>query len=162
MTAAAAAGSHTASGLRKKGIRDRNMEKNIVLKRGREEFTFKRDLVNEVVKARLDEIFERVRKELKNAHYDRKLPEGIVLVGGGAKMRDIEVYAREAMEASVKIGAPKGLGGVADSIEKPEYTTAVGLMLMAANDNGILVNKKSKKKKAKSGGGFLKKFLKKF
>ena len=137
-------------------------EKNIVLKRGREEFTFKRDLVNEVVKARLDEIFERVRKELKNAHYDRKLPEGIVLVGGGAKMRDIEVYAREAMEASVKIGAPKGLGGVADSIEKPEYTTAVGLMLMAANDNGILVNKKSKKKKAKSGGGFLKKFLKKF
>ncbi len=137
-------------------------EKNIVLKRGREEFTFKRDLVNEVVKARLDEIFERVRKELKNAHYDRKLPEGIVLVGGGAKMRDIEVYAREAMEASVKIGVPKGLGGVADSIEKPEYTTAVGLMLMAANDNGILVNKKSKKKKAKSGGGFLKKFLKKF
>ena len=33
MTAAAAAGSHTASGLRKKGIRDRNMEKNIVLKK---------------------------------------------------------------------------------------------------------------------------------
>lgn len=136
-------------------------EKNIVLKRGRDEFTFKRDMVNEVVKARLDEIFERVRKELKNAHYDRKLPEGIILVGGGSKMRDIEVYAKKAMEASVKIGSPKGLGGVAEPIEKPEYTTAVGLMLMAANDNGAPANKKSKKK-AKSGGGFLKKFLKKF
>lgn len=33
MTAAAAAGSHTASGLRKKGIRDRNMGKNDVLKK---------------------------------------------------------------------------------------------------------------------------------
>ena len=138
-------------------------EKNIVLKRGRDEFTFKRDIVNEVVKARLDEIFERVRKELKNAHYDRKLPEGIILVGGGAKMRDIEVYAKEAMEASVKIGSPKGLGGVAESIEKPEYTTAVGLMLMATDGNGMPVGKKKKsKKKAKSGGGFLKKILKKF
>ncbi len=137
-------------------------EKNIVLKRGREEFTFERDVVNEVVKARLDEIFERVRKELKSAHYDRRLPEGIVLVGGGAKMRDIEVYAKEVLEASVKIGVSKGLGGVAESIEKPEYTTAIGLMLMAANDNGVLVGKKVKRKKAKSGGGFLKKILKKF
>ncbi len=134
-------------------------EKNIVLKYGREEYTFERDKVNEVVKARLNEIFERVRKELKTAHYDRKLPEGIVLVGGGAKMRDIEIYAKEVMEAAVKIGAPKGLGGVAEAIEKPEYTTAVGLMMMAANDNGAPVKKSKRKEKS---GGLLKKFFKKF
>ena len=134
-------------------------EKNIVLKYGRDEFKFEREKVNEVVKARLNEIFERVRKELKNAHYDRKLPEGIVLVGGGAKMRDIEVYAKEVMEASVKIGAPKNLGGVAEAIEKPEYTTAVGLMLMAASDNGAPIKKSKRKEKS---GGFLKKFFKKF
>lgn len=132
-------------------------EKDIVLKYGREEFTFERDRVNEVVKARLDEIFERVRKELKTAHYDRRLPEGIVLVGGGAKMKNIEIYAKEILETAIKIGVPKGLGGVAESIEKPEYTTAVGLMMMAVNSDGAMRLKKKEK-----SGGFLRKILKKF
>lgn len=135
-------------------------EKDITLKVNREEFTFKRERVNEVVKARLAEIFDKVKKELRNAGYEKRLPEGAVLVGGGAKMRDLELFAKEALEMSVRIGSPKGLGGVGTSIEKPEYSAAVGLMLLAVENEGRPSSQSSKK--SKGSGGFLKNLFRKF
>lgn len=135
----------------------------IVMKKGREEMVFPRAEVNEIIEARLMEIFDGVRKELKAAKYDRRLPEGVVLVGGGAKLKDIIVYAREALEASVKIGTAKGLGGVADAIEKPEYAAAVGLALIAAKESGQQRQKVNKKiPKAEKKAGFFAKIFKKF
>ena len=105
-------------------------------------------------------------KKLKAAKYDQRLPEGVVLVGGGAKMRDIDLFAKKALEASARIGKPTGLDGVAEAIEKPEFATAVGLAMMAAEESGreTKVAKKPAKKKAKpaKGDGFLKRLLKKF
>lgn len=143
-------------------------EKSPVIKIGKEgknERNFDRKEVEEVVEARLDEIFSEIRKKLKNAHYDQRLPEGIILTGGGAKMRDIDVFAKKALEASVKIGTPQNLGGVSDAINKPEFAVAAGLALLAAEDNRIdaPLNKKSKKSfKAPKAPGFLKKIFSKF
>lgn len=149
---------------------DFDTEKSLAIKVGKNnERTFDRKEVEEVVKARLEEIFAEVRKKLKSAHYDQRLPEGIVLVGGGAKMRDIEIFAKQALEASVKVGTPVVLGGVADSIAKPEFATAVGLAIIAAESSELSVapTKKSKKanKKSSSGSspfGFIKKIFSKF
>ena len=135
-------------------------DKDITLKINREEFTFERERVNEVVKARLAEIFDKIKKELRNAGYEKRLPEGAVLVGGGAKMRDLEIYAKEALEMSVRIGSPKDLSGVGTSIEKPEYSAAIGLMLLAVENEGRMPSSSSKK--PKGSGGFLKNLFKKF
>ncbi len=152
-----------------------NSEKSQIIKIGKEgkmERNFERKEVEEVVKARLEEIFGEIRKKLKAARYDQRLPEGIILTGGGAKMRDIDVFAKQALEASVKIGAPLNLGGVADAVMKPEYAVAVGLAQIAAEDSHFekpIANKKSKKaSKSKLSGGvkksgsFVKKFFGKF
>ena len=140
-------------------------EKDIVMKIDREEMVFEREKVEEVVKARLEEIFEKVKKELRKAGYEKRLPEGAVLVGGGAKMRDIEVFAKKVLEMSVKIGTPRGLGGVSSAVEKPEYAAAVGLMILAVNGSeekrGGNVRKNGGKKKA-AGGGFLANLFSKF
>ena len=130
-------------------------DKNPVIKIGKEgktERAFDRKEVEEVVKARLEEIFTEIRKKLKNAHYDQRLPEGIILTGGGAKMRDIDTFAKQVLEAAVKIGTPQNLGGVCEAIEKPEYAVAVGLTLLAADNIDCLAvpNKKSKKSSTSS------------
>ena len=134
-------------------------------KEGKDERTFERKEVEDVVKARLEEIFAEVRKKLKSAKYDQRLPEGIILTGGGAKMRDIELFAKQALEASVKIGIPMALGGVAESVAKPEFATAVGLAMFAA-ESADLNTQPSKKahKKAKSASkpGFFKRIFNKF
>lgn len=143
-------------------------EKSPVIKIGREgkdERAFDRKEVEEVVKARLEEIFGEIRKKLKAAKYDQRLPEGIILVGGGAKMRDIDLFAKKEFEAAVKIGIPKGLGGVADSIEKPEFATAIGLAMLAAEDNQYIAPKTKKLSKAKKdskNSNFFKKLFSKF
>ena len=136
-------------------------EKDIVLKVNRDEMTFEREKVDEVVRARLEEIFEKVKKELRKARYEKRLPEGAVLIGGGAKMRDIEVFAKEALEMSVKIGTPSGLGGVANAIEKPEYAAAIGLMLTSV-EGGLSKKVVQKKQRKKASGGFFGNLLKKF
>ncbi len=146
-----------------------NSEKSQIIKIGKEgkmERNFERKEVEEVVKARLEEIFGEIRKKLKAAKYDQRLPEGIILTGGGAKMRDIEVFAKQALEASVKIGVPLDLGGVADAVTKPEYAVAVGLAELAADNSHIeqpISNKKKKAAKAKKpSGNILKKLFSKF
>ena len=132
------------------------IDKEIVVKKGREEIVFSRMEVNEIVQARLTEIFERVSKLLKMAHYERRLPEGAVLVGGGAKMREIDSFAKEALQMAARTGAPSGLMGVSESVEKTEFSTAVGLALMAAQDNG-----RPRGQEPKAKGGLLKKLFKK-
>lgn len=140
-------------------------EEPVVIRWKGKELRFERDQIDEVVQARLDEILDLVRKELKKAHYEQRLPEGIVLTGGGARMRDIDRFVRATLGMSVKIGRPMGLTGVADAIEKPEYAAAVGLMLLSADGGGQMANGKSKKKKGKKGEkkpGFLRRFFGKF
>lgn len=124
---------------------------------------FSNGQINEVVQERLEEIFSMVQKELTRAGYDKKLPEGIVLTGGGARMKHLDQFARAVLNRSVKIGVPHGLNGVAEATYKPEYATAVGLMLTSASLGEKGANKKVRKsgKKEKSEG-ILKKIFGKF
>ena len=141
------------------------MDKDISIKRGREEFRFKRKEVDEVVDARLEEIFEGVRAMLKHAGYDRRLPEGLVLCGGGAKMRNIEHFARKHVELAARIAKPSGIVGVSEEILKPEYATAIGLMLgdnERVNIDTVDNGGRMKKPKKKSEGGFFSRIAKLF
>ena len=140
-------------------------DKNPVIRIGKEgktERAFERKEVEAVVKARLEEIFTEIRKKLKSARYDQRLPEGIVLTGGGAKMRDIDLFAKQILEASVKIGAPQGLGGVAEPIERPEYAVAIGLAKLAAESLDHAPSSAKKSKKTIKAPSFLKKIFSKF
>ena len=145
---------------------DFDSEKSLAIKIGKHgERTFDRKEVEDVVKARLEEIFGEIRKKLKNAKYDQRLPEGIVLTGGGAKMRDIDLFAKKCLEAAVKIGTPQGLEGVADAIEKPEFAVSVGLALLAAEESQytpVQGKKPLKALKKPKSGKFLKKLFSKF
>ena len=122
-------------------------DRDIVVKRGREEFRFKRNDVEEVVEARLEEIFDGVRKMLTVAGYDRRLPEGIVLCGGGAKLRNIEQFVRKHVELAARVAKPSGIIGVSEDILKPEYAAAIGLML-GDNERASIDNLDNREKKA--------------
>ncbi len=82
-----------------------------------------------IVGARLDEIFQLVRAELKKVGKDVMLPGGVVLTGGGAKMAGIEELAKEALQLPAVIGKPEGFSGIVDRINDPAYAAPIGLML---------------------------------
>lgn len=135
----------------------------VVIRWKGKEIRFEREQIDEVVKARLEEIFELVRKELKKAHYEQRLPEGMVLTGGGARIRDLDKFVRETLNMSVKIGVPTLLNGVGEAIQKPEYAAAVGLMLKSAEGGALKQGKKSRSKAKKvQKPGLIKSILSKF
>lgn len=143
-----------------------NFEKNdkdFTIKHERTDYTFNRAEVDEVVEARLEEIFEKVCEHLKRAGYAKRLPEGVILTGGGANMRGIDAYAREKVELAARIGKPgANIKNEVRDVMKPEYATAVGLMLMDAYDTGEGKIEKSVKNRKSKNGGFLKNFGKWF
>ncbi len=108
--------------------------------------TFKTEEINEITEARLEEIFDGVQFHLKKAGRAGTLPGGVVLVGGGAKLKHITEYAKEALGLAARLGHPAGFGGVAEDIDKSEFATAIGLMLIDAEQ--------SSHNKPKGGGKF--------
>lgn len=97
---------------------------------------FKSAEVNEIVEARLEEIFDGIQFHLKKAGRAGRLPGGVVLVGGGSKLKHMAEYAKESLGLAARLGQPSGFGGVAEDIDKSEFATAIGLMLIDAEQAG--------------------------
>lgn len=86
--------------------------------------------IDDIVDARLEELFEHVNKELKSVGRAAKLPGGVVLTGGGAQLRGIADYAKEALQLSARVGRANDYGGVAEQVSDPGFASALGLMLI--------------------------------
>ena len=91
--------------------------------------TVRHDHVVEIVSARLEEVFELVRKELVTSGKDKLLPAGAVLTGGGTNLVYVVDLAKDLLELPVQIGYADGLLGVIDHVDDPSHATAVGLIL---------------------------------
>ena len=83
-----------------------------------------------VVEARLDELLDYVEKELQRVHRSRKLPGGVVIVGGTSKLPGIADFTREKLQLPARLGHPHKLHGLVDPVSDPRYTTALGLMIL--------------------------------
>jgi cell division protein FtsA len=86
--------------------------------------------INMIVEARVDELFEYADKELHKIKRSRKLPGGVTLTGGTAKLPGIDEFARQKLELPARIGKLQNIGGLADTVEDQTFTTVVGLMLL--------------------------------
>jgi cell division protein FtsA len=74
------------------------------------------------------------------------LPAGAVISGGGAKIKNLQQFAKNALSLPVQIGRPSiELSGIVDKIDDPEYACAIGLMLWGIDEMDSLVSNKSSK-----------------
>lgn len=88
------------------------------------------DDVHMITEARVEELFELADKELKKIHRSRKLPGGVVIVGGGAKLPGVAGFAREKLQLAARVGTLQPLQGLVDTVQDVTYCTAVGLMVL--------------------------------
>ncbi len=108
---------------------------SVSVKHGGEVFSFKTEDINEIIEARLEEIYDGIHLHLKKAGRAGKLPSGVILVGGGAKLKHMAEYAKDTLGLAARLGQPAGFGGVAEDIDKSEFATAIGLMLVDAEQH---------------------------
>lgn len=89
---------------------------------------FPKKHIAEIIEARLGEIFRMVGAELKKSNRDGKLPAGMVLTGGGAKLAGIVEFVRDACKLPVFLGSPHEVFTPIDKVRDPQYSTALGLV----------------------------------
>ena len=92
----------------------------------------------DIVEPRAQEMLSLVRDELKRAGLDTQIPAGLVLTGGGAKLKGLVELAEQIFSLPVRIGVPRGLPGLPEEFAQPEYSTSVGLLFTGRGRAGRL------------------------
>ena len=95
-----------------------------------EEVRFDKEMMREVIEARVEEILEYVDKEFKRIHRSQKLPGGVVFVGGTAKLPGLVDFSKETLELPARVGSWKHIPRVVDGLDEQRFAPAVGLMLL--------------------------------
>ncbi len=96
-----------------------------------------RAMLSEIIKPRIEEIFEMICEELETAGFVSNLPPRIVLTGGTSQLTGIDEFAARYFEANVRIGRPKFIKGLAESVGTAPFTTCAGLLTFAATESRI-------------------------
>lgn len=131
---------------------NRNDSAGISVKNEGETYKFDISDIDDIIEARLEEIFESVALHIKRAGRIGKLPSGVVITGGTARLKGIAEFAKESLGIAARVGVSSGYGGVADEIDKPQFATALGLMLIDSQVCATTSGKKSKGKHTSSNG----------
>lgn len=144
----------------------RDDAEGVSIKYDKEVHTFNSRDIDEIVEARLEEIFESIQKELKKAGRAGQLPSGVVLTGGTTNLKGIADYAKLKLGLAARVGQASGFGGVAEEVDKPQFAAAVGLMLIDAEGSGAgkpgSTKKRDTKQKMQSAQNIVSKFLSRF
>lgn len=96
---------------------------------GREEREVSRQVLAQIIEPRMEEIFSLANREIKRSDYGEMLGAGVVLTGGAARLPGAAVLAEQVFNQPVRVGEPRGVGGVVDLIKDPKFATGVGLVL---------------------------------
>jgi cell division protein FtsA len=90
-------------------------------------------MLNEIIEPRAQELLTLVRDDLKRAGLDAQIPAGLVLAGGGARLKGLAELAERMFSLPVRCAAPRGLEDMPEELSQPEYATVVGLLLYGAH-----------------------------
>lgn len=89
-----------------------------------------------IIQARMQEILDYVMYHLKQVDLDRRLMGGIILTGGGARLKHLTQMTEFVTGMSARIGLPNEhlAGGHAEALMNPMYSTCIGLILRGYHD----------------------------
>lgn len=93
----------------------------------------KKTLVEGIIRPRLNEIFTMVRLSLDREEFSARVPAGAIITGGGAEIVGVTESAKRMLSLPVRIGKPRGVGGLIDDVITPSFATPVGLILYGAS-----------------------------
>lgn len=87
-----------------------------------------------IIEPRVEEILELVGREIAASGYRHLVSTGLVLTGGSSLLEGLPELAEFVLDMPVRLGAPRGVGGLGDVVGSPVYATAVGLLRHAARN----------------------------
>ncbi|BGI51230.1 MAG: cell division protein FtsA [Arsenophonus endosymbiont of Ceratovacuna japonica] len=97
--------------------------------------SLQRQILAEVIEPRYTELLNLINNEilklqgkLRNQGIKHNIDAGIILTGGGSQINGLIECAKKVFQTKVRISNPLNITGLTDDIQKPYYSTTVGLL----------------------------------
>ncbi len=104
------------------------------LKLGDSSEEFSKKKLDEIIEARLFDIFEVIENHLKKIKRNELLPAGIVFIGGSANIPGLEEFSKSGLKLPSKIGSTEIFGNIKTKLRDPSWFTALGLIMIPDED----------------------------
>lgn len=114
-----------------------------------------KEMLQKIIEARCEEIFELANDHVTKAGYEIAMPAGIVLTGGTSQLKDLTKLTQSVFGVAARVGYPSGLTGMIEEISDPSYSTVQGLIKHALDDD-VEISSGGDKGKADVSGFFSK------
>lgn len=112
------------------------LEKAEDLKKGNITEEFPRKKLDEIIEARLSDIFELIQNHLRKIKRAELLPAGIVFVGGGASIGGIEELSRSLLKLPASLGTAEIFGSSKTKLREASWFSALGPAISGRDNNG--------------------------
>jgi cell division protein FtsA len=112
------------------------LERAEALKQGIVEEDFSKRKLDEVIEARLSDIFELIENHLKKIKRAELLPAGIVFVGGGANTPRLVELSKSIMKLPASLGPTELFGNAKTKLRDSSWFTALGLVTSGRDNRG--------------------------
>ena len=89
-------------------------------------------ILTDIIEPRALELLSLIRDDLQRAGLFGQITAGLVLAGGGARLRGLDEMVEHDFHLPVRIAEPKGLADLPELVAQPEYATVVGLVMYGA------------------------------
>ncbi|MDD2385327.1 MAG: cell division protein FtsA [Bacteroidales bacterium] len=127
-------------------IAEKNQENTIISLeglKGREEKEFSLYELNDIIQARMEEILHAAMFQIETSGIKDKLAGGIVITGGGALLTNLKQLASYLTGNDIRIAYPTEYieGAYSDIINKPQFSTAIGLIMKGDAYNKLEIEK---------------------
>ena len=108
---------------------DENDTLNVPGVGGRPSRTISKAVLVDIAGPRMEEILTLAYQKMKKSELLDLMAAGAVVTGGGALLEGMTSMAERIWGMPVRLGLPKHLGGLTETVRSPIYSTAVGLCL---------------------------------
>lgn len=112
------------------------LEKAEALKLGNLSEEYPKKKLDEIIDARLSDIFELIENHLKKIKRNELLPAGIVWIGGGSSITKLEELSRTTLKLPSRIGQTDMFGNAKTKLRDSSWFTALGLITESKDNKG--------------------------
>ena len=87
-----------------------------------------KSMLVQIIQPRIEETFELVRSHLEASGFGKNAGRRVVLTGGASQLEGVRDLAELVLDKQVRLGRPKLIRGLPESVSGPAFSTAAGLL----------------------------------